>query len=232
MCATGLIVFARMGSQRLPGKMLMDLGGRPLLGRVLDRVRRVGGGNAVVVATSDRPEDDVLAEYAEGEGASVFRGSLEDVAGRALAGCDAFGFQRFARICGDRPFLPWELIDELLAAHAAEDCDLATNALDPGYPAGTVTEIVSTAALRRVLARTDDAEDREHVTRYLYAHPGEFRIVGRRADRPEWAGLNLCVDTDVDLERAGWILARIGPEPEAAPLAAVATLAAAWEASR
>ena len=232
MSATGLIVFARMGSQRLPGKMLMDLGGRPLLGRVLDRVRRVGGGNAVVVATSDRPEDDVLAEYAEGEGAGVFRGSLEDVAGRALSCCESYGFERFARVCGDRPFLPWELIDELLAAHAAGDCDLATNALDPGYPAGTVTEIVSTAALRRVLECTGDAEDREHMTRYLYAHPGEFSIVERRADRPEWAGLNLCIDTDEDLERAEWILAGIGPEPEAAPLADVTALAAEWEGRR
>ena len=220
-----------MGSRRLPGKMLMDLVGRPLLGRVLDRVRRVRGSHPVVVATSDQPEDGVLADYAQGEGAQLFRGSLDDVAGRALACCEAYGFSRLARICGDRPFLPWELLDELLEIHAAGAWDLATNAQEPGFPAGTVTDIVSAAALRRVTESTTEPADREHVTRFFYANPGEFRIANRRAEHPEWGGLNLCIDTAADRERALWILGRLGPEPEAAPLAAGAALAAEWEAA-
>ena len=106
------------------------------------------------------------------KGSDAFRGAHDDVAARALACCEAFGFMRFARICGDRPFLPWELIEELIEMAEQQDLDLASNVVEKTYPTGTTTEIVATRALRRVLERTSDAEDREHLTRYIYANPG------------------------------------------------------------
>lgn len=227
---TGLIIFARMGSSRLPGKMLMPLGGRPLLGRVIDRTRRVSGNHPIVVATSDLADDDPIAGFADREGVAVFRGSLDDVAGRALACCEAYGFDRFARICGDRPFLPWELIDELLIMHVTQNLDLATNALEKTYPAGTMTEIVSTAALRCVLAAAGaDVEDREHVTRHFYRFPSEFRIGNRASGWLEWARLSMTIDRADDVTRAEWIFSMLGKEPEAASLEQVAALAAEWE---
>lgn len=227
---TGLIVFARMGSSRFPGKMMAPLAGRALLGRVIDRARMVRGGHAIVVATSTDDKDDAIAAYAAAEGVDTFRGDLEDVSGRALACCEAYGFDRFARICGDRPFLPWELINALLDRHAAERLDLATNVIGKTFPAGTTTEIVSVGALRRSLEGGADAKDREHVTRYFYRHPGTFRIGSHASGHEDWGRLSLTVDTPDDLKRMEWILVRLGERPERVPLEQVAALVVEYEA--
>ena len=229
---TGLIIFARMGSTRLPGKMLRPIVGRPLLGRVIDRARRVGGSCPIVVATSTEAGDDAIERFARGEGVDVFRGSHHDVAARALGCCEVHGFERFARICGDRPFLPWELIDALRATAEQDDLDLATNMAEKTYPSGTTTEIVATRALRRVLERTFDRQDREHLTRYIYAKPEEFRIVNRSSGQPGWQRLNLAVDDQSDIERTEWIVARLGPEPEQARLEQVIALASEWAGAK
>jgi len=222
---SGLVIFARMGSLRLPCKALLPLAGRPLLGRVIDRTRKVAGGHTIVVATSNQSEDNPIADFAKQEGVEVFRGDLDDVADRALTCCDAFGFDCFARICGDRPFLPWELIDALLAMHTAQKLDLATNALEKTYPAGATTEIVSTDALRRSLQAGADAEDREHVTRYFYRFPEKFRIGNRMSGKPEWMRVNLAIDRAEDVTRAQAILSALGSAPEEARLEQVAALA-------
>jgi spore coat polysaccharide biosynthesis protein SpsF len=230
--ATGLIIFARMGSTRLPGKMLLPIGGRPLLGRVIDRARCAGGNCPIVVATSNEAGDDAIERFARKEGVDVFRGSQDDVAARALGCCEVHGFERFARICGDRPFLPWELIDALRAAAEQDDLDLASNVVEKTYPAGTATEIVATRALRRVLERTFDRQDREHVTRYIYAKPEGFRVANRRSGQQGWQRLNLAIDDKSDAERTEWILARLGAEPERARLERVIALATEWTAAR
>lgn len=229
---TGLIIFARMGSTRLPGKMLLPIAGRPLLGRIIDRARCAGGNCPIVVATSAEAADDAIERFARKEGLDVFRGSQDDVAARALGCCEVHGFERFARICGDRPFLPWELIDALRAVAEQDDLDLATNVAEETYPSGTTTEIVATRALRRVLERTFDRQDREHVTRYIYAKPEGFRVTNQHSGQPGWHRLNLAIDDKSDVERAEWILARLGPEPEQARLEQVITLATAWNAAQ
>ena len=212
--------------------MLLPIAGRPLLGRVIDRTRCVKGDRPVVVATSKEAADDAIERVARAEGLDVFRGSLADVAARALACCELHGFDRFARICGDRPFLPWELLDKLIATAEQDDLDLASNAVDKTYPAGTTTEIVATRALRRLLVRTKDREDREHLTRYIYANPKDFRVGNLSSGEPGWQRFNLALDDRSDLERTEWILARLGPRPERAPLKQVIALAAEWSAAK
>jgi spore coat polysaccharide biosynthesis protein SpsF len=145
---------------------------------------------------------------------------------RAVACCRAYGFNRFARICGDRPFLPWELIETLVEMAEEQDLDLASNILERTYPSGTATEIVATRAIRRVVELSEDEEDREHVTRYIYAHPANFRIVGLRSGRPGWERFNLSLDDLSDVERTECIMARLGPRPECAPLDQVISVAA------
>jgi spore coat polysaccharide biosynthesis protein SpsF len=226
---TGLIVFARMSSSRCPGKMLMPIAGRPLLGRVLDRTRCVKGGHRIVVATSTEPEDDAIAAFAEGEGVDAFRGSLHDVAERALACCRHFGFDRFARICGDRPFMPWEVVDVLVDMAQHWGLDLATNVGERSYPIGTVSEVVAAAALYRLLRATEDGEDREHLTRYLYAHPNDFRIANLHSGHGDWAHLRLSVDDLSDIERTEWMLAQLGPKPEKVSLEDIVALALRWD---
>lgn len=228
--STGLVIFARFGSSRLPGKALLPIGNRALLGLMLDRTRRVVGGYPIVIATSDRSEDDPIADFAAAEGVEVFRGSLDDVAKRALDCADAFGFDRFARICGDRPFLDPEMVGHLVDIHFRDDLDLATNILKRTYPMGMASEILSTESLRRVLKETSDPYDREHVTSYFYTHTDRFRIFNQESSSPYDTSISLAVDTRRDLDRAEWIASRLGDEVVTADANKVIALAHEWHA--
>lgn len=229
MSQTGLILFARFDSTRLPGKVLMDLSGRPLLGRVLDRVQLVKGQHKIVVATSDRDIDDPIVRFAKDEGIAVFRGSIDDVAGRALACCEAFEFDRFARICADRPFLPPELINRALILQQEQNLDLATNALEKSYPSGTMTEVVTRKAMHRVCDETNVADDLEHVTRFIYANAENFCIGNFNSGNSDWADMNLSIDTQDDMKRTIWMLDQLGKHPEQASIETVIALTRKWE---
>lgn len=211
---TGILIFARLDSRRLPGKALRPIGGRPMLGRVIDRARLIQAGAPLVVATSDRDADALIAEFALRENVAVFRGSAHDVAARALACAEEHGFDRFARICGDSPFLDPALFERMLDLHGRDRPDLVTNTFPRSYPVGQSAEIVSTNALRRLLVETDDPEDREHVTRYFYNRPERFSILN--CDRPEGseAAVRLVVDDGRDAARAEWIASRLEPPLE------------------
>lgn len=227
--STGIIVFARMGSTRLPGKVLADIGGRTLLQRVLDRARLVPDA-VVIVATSTGPEDDAIASLATAEGVAVFRGSLTDVAGRALAAADEFGLERFARVCADRPFFDPALTARALERSKTSGADLVTTMRSPvgagkspvpTVPAGLTTEVIRTEALRRLLATTDDATDREHVTRAFYRIDTRFRHDLLEAEVSPGA-LPLVIDTEVDLVRARAVTALLGADSHRADIAQVA----------
>jgi spore coat polysaccharide biosynthesis protein SpsF len=224
-------VFARLDSRRLPGKTLIALDGRPILSRVIDRLGRVEGRPAIVVATSDRPLDDPIAEFAAGEGVSVFRGALEDVARRAYDCAIALGFDAIVRISADSPFIDPAVISAVIARFAVGDVDVATNVFPRTYPPGVSVEAVATAALGRMLALTDDPQDREHVTRYIYAHPDVFRIANVAAGDERYRGVSLTVDTPDDLAKAQWIAQRLGADQAGAGLDRVVALARDWQAS-
>ncbi len=209
---TGLIIFSRFDSKRLPGKALKIIGERSLLGHVLDRTRRVKGEYPIIIATSDRDVDDPIVDFAKKEGVGFFRGDLNDVAGRALACSEHYGFDRFVRICGDRPFLSPELIELLLAEHEKKKLDLATNALENTFPTGLMTEVVLVSSLKKILKKTHEPEDREHVTRYFYKWPNDFRIWNLEANEKGLSKYNLAVDTLADMERAQWLVSNL-PSP-------------------
>ena len=225
---TGLIIFSRLDSSRLPGKALMQLGSLPLLGHVLERTRLVKGEYRIILATSDREVDDPLVSYAEQQDIDVFRGSFHDVAGRALQCSKAFGLKRFARICGDRPFLDPELIDVLMAIHIKNKLDLATNVAIKTFPSGVATEVVSTEALEKIMKNPLDEEDREHVTRYFYQHQDKFKIFNLEATDERYADLNLSVDTEKDADRTRWMINHM-KNPLQASLKEVVDLAIAWK---
>ena len=225
----GVVVFARTGSQRLLSKAFADIAGRPLLGHVVDRAQRVPGNLPVVVATSNWAADDAIEKWCEKEGVEVFRGDLDDVAGRAIACCAAYGFDRFARVCGDRPFHDPDVIALLFDRMEQEALDLATNMAPKTFPAGLTAEVVLVAALSRALASGADTEDREHLTRYFYRAPAGFRIGNVVADPPVCTKVSLVVDTERDLERIRWIADRL-LVPATAPRDEIVALASQWEA--
>ena len=226
----GVIVFARMQSSRLPGKALLALGDRPLVGRVLDRANRVREACGVVLATSTDASDDVLADFAQSEGVRVHRGSLDNVARRAFECAREQGWTAFARVCGDRPFFEPGDTDRAiahLADSAGRGIDLVSSKLSGPVPPGLTTEVVRTAALEKALGLTTEPQDLEHVTRYLYAHPEDFRLMGIRVPGMG-EGLRLVVDTTEDLRRARYIIDHLS-NPAEASFTDIAVLARAWE---
>jgi spore coat polysaccharide biosynthesis protein SpsF (cytidylyltransferase family) len=195
------LVQARLSSQRLPGKVLRDLGGVPVLDRVLAALRRVRGLQGVVVATSTDPSDDLLAAHCRRVGVVCERGALHNVAGRLLAIATRRQVGSFLRVNADSPFLDPRVVEKGLRLFDREEVDVVTNVFPRSFPRGQSVEVVRLSALRRACAALRSPEDREHVTRHFYAHPEEFRIHNFRAFG-DFSGLSLCVDTPADLVRA------------------------------
>lgn len=226
----GVVVFSRFSSTRLPGKALIDMGGRPLLGRILDRLRHIRLAEKLIVATSDQDSDNDLADFVDSEaGVELFRGSLENVSGRALGCMRAFDLDVMVRICGDSPFEIPSMIDAMLELQEQTGADLVTNVQDRTYPSGLSVEVMTRDAYERAYVHMSDPQDFEHVTRYFYRHPQDFRIknVVSEGDS-DLTRLNLCVDTALDMERATWIMNELGSSFDNAPLADVIRIAEDW----
>ena len=202
----GIILFARMSSSRLPGKMLRPLGPTTLFERVVARARTLG--SPLVLATSSDRSDDPLDAAANRLEVPVFRGSLDDVLGRACDAARFAGFDAFARLCGDRPFLPLydtrrglALMDERL--RRGEACDLVTNARPRPVPPGLTMEVIRTAALEHLRTHAPSPESREHVTTGLLASGGGYAVTEIRSPLQDFPPIPLAIDTEDDLVRLG-----------------------------
>jgi spore coat polysaccharide biosynthesis protein SpsF len=208
----GAIILARMDSVRLPGKVLADLGGIPVLDHVLARLPadHLAG---TVLATTDRAIDDPLERFAQSRQIGLYRGSKSDVAGRFAEAARAHGFEAAFRVNGDSPFLDAGLFREALAVYAAGRFALVTNIAPRSYPYGVSVELVRIDSLVAALAGTADPQDQEHVTRALYRLPPE--TIGRIAPGPGLADesltrIRLTIDTPDDLDTARRLAARHG----------------------
>lgn len=203
-----VIAQARMGSTRLPGKGLVDLAGKPLVERVLERAARAESVDEVVLATTDVQADDELAAYVAGLGFRVLRGSSDDVLDRYARAADMAEADIIVRITCDCPFVEPRLIDDVVAAVSAGGVDYATNTLIRTYPIGLDVEAFTRDALTAAHAEAVQQHEREHVTPFLYQHPTRFRLCNLTAadwaTHPEW---RLTVDTAEDLALARFLYA-------------------------
>ena len=197
------IVQARMGSRRLPGKVLADISGRPMLERVISRVKRARQPDEVVIATSRVPEDDPIEALCARLGLPCSRGSAEDVLDRFHQAAMERQAEVIVRITGDCPLIDPELVDETITAfrQAAPAVDFACNRLpwDRTYPIGTDTEVCSRAALDAAWREADQAYQREHVMPYLYENPDRFRVLHVQSSDPELGKMRWTVDEAEDL---------------------------------
>ncbi len=204
----GVIVQARMGSRRLPGKVLRLLAGKPVLQYVLESLGQCETVERVVVATSRAERDDPIARFCERRGAACFRGALDDVAGRLLQAAGEAGFEALVRVSADSPLLDWRLVDRAVGLYAGGDYDLVTNVFPRSWPKGQSVEVLRAAVLRQGYSKTKGRSDREHVTRYFYDHPERFQIKNF-ASGQDWGSLNLCVDTEEDWQKIEKIIHRM-----------------------
>jgi spore coat polysaccharide biosynthesis protein SpsF len=196
------LVQARTGSSRLPGKVLEDVGGIPLIAHTLRRLRATGRVDDVVLATTVEPGDDALVELARKEGVEAHRGPEQDVLSRLRGAAEACGADAVVRITGDCPLLDPAVVDGVVGAlvDGEEPCDYASNVLRRTYPRGLDTEALWTSTLRRIDELATSPEAREHVTWFAYRErPDLFRLrsVEIGDGRPD---LDWSVDTAEDLE--------------------------------
>jgi spore coat polysaccharide biosynthesis protein SpsF len=209
------IVQARMGSTRLPGKVLEDLFGRSVLGRTIERASAAPGIDEVVVATTESPKDDAVLRECERLSTRAFRGSEEDVLSRYLGAARAFDADLIVRVTSDCPLLDPELTGAVVARlrsslATATPADYASNGVPPSYPRGLDTEAFTRGALERAAARATAPREREHVTLYIYEHPTDFRLLSVENDR-DLSGHRWTVDTPEDLALVREIYRRLAP---------------------
>jgi spore coat polysaccharide biosynthesis protein SpsF (cytidylyltransferase family) len=192
------IIQARMTSTRLPGKVLADLGGRPLLARVVERARLARTLAEVVVATTVNTTDDPVAALCASLGLPCFRGSEEDVLDRYHGAAGAHGADPVVRITADCPLLDPAVVDRVMGAYIEGGCDYASNTLHRSYPDGLDTEVFSYAALDTAWREARLASEREHVTPFIWKNPARFRI--RQVVQPrDLSALRWTVDEPADL---------------------------------
>lgn len=193
------VLQARTSSSRLPGKVLADLAGKPMLLRQIDRIGRSQRIDHLIVATSREADDDELAELCAANGVDCHRGSLDDVLDRVIGAAREKDAGWIVRLTGDCPLADPEIIDRVIAAAVdVPDVDYATNAFHPTFPDGLDVEIVQRDALETAWREATLPSEREHVTPFITGRPERFRTVHITNDR-DLSALRWTVDEPEDL---------------------------------
>lgn len=220
-----------MSSTRLPGKVLAEVAGMPMLGRQVERLRRSARLDELVVATSDQASDDAVADYAARLDLSVVRGPLDDVLGRFGLALEAFPEAAVVvRMTADCPLTDWRVLDAVIEHRAATKADYASNTPPVRtYPHGLDIEVMTAAALRTALFEAADPYEREHVTPFLYRNPKRFRIESL-SQTPSLADLRWTVDHPEDLDFVRHVYGALYAENPDFGMAEIAALE--WNSSK
>ncbi len=192
------IIQARMSSSRLPGKVLLDICGKPMLERVLDRVNLARRIDHILVATTTDISDDPLTYWCKGLGVDCFRGSMQDVLDRFYQAAISNQPQFIVRVTADCPVIDPGLMDETVQTCRENGVDFAATRLPPPfhrtYPIGLDVEVSTFSALERAWREASNPAEREHVFPYLYDQPGRFNLKILNYE-PDYGSLRWTVDT-------------------------------------
>ena len=201
----GMILQARMGSSRLPGKILKIIGDKTLLGHIFYRVSFLKHPVKLVLATSNKPGDNIVEEFCQKNGVECFRGSENHVLERYYLCSKKYGFDNIIRITGDNPFPDIEEIDRLIDLHIISGADYSQSSMS--LPVGTGAEIFTFNALEKSYLEGKKQNHIEHVNEYIQENPEIFKIsllaVPDVKNRPD---IRLTIDTEEDYNRACFIV--------------------------
>ncbi|HZR65575.1 MAG TPA: glycosyltransferase family protein [Terriglobales bacterium] len=193
------IVQARMGSNRLPGKVLMDLCGQTVLERVVRRLAKASSIGKVVIATSTQAQDDVVASECDRLRVACFRGDEQDVLGRYMQAAEQFHCEVLVRITADCPLIDPGVVDQVVTVYFENSPDLACNDLPATFPRGLDVEVFSIETLREADKVSGLGYQREHVTATMYERTDLFRIATVQAEQ-DFSHYRWTLDTAEDLE--------------------------------
>ncbi|MDD3896387.1 MAG: glycosyltransferase family protein [Candidatus Peribacteraceae bacterium] len=194
------IIAARMGSERLPGKHMHDIGGKPMIEHLIDRVRQSQKIDGIVVAIPEGAENDVLAQLCKEKNISCHRGPEDDVVARMIGALEQEKADIGVQVYGDGPLIDPAVIDELIGIYRQDDSyDLIGNDMKASYPSGCYAEVFAVQTLKEAAERTQDPAVREHGTLCMRQHPEIYKIMNIEAQgnlhRPD---IHLDVDTEED----------------------------------
>ncbi len=194
---TCVIVQARVGSTRLPNKVLMDLCGRPVLWHVLNRLRKSQLISGIIIATTILPDDDAIQQFCEENDAAFYRGSSENVLSRYYEAAQKYDVKRIIRITSDCPVIDPVLIDEMIKEFEKSGADYLSNSIVRTFPRGLDTEIFPFRVLEQVFYEAAKPHELEHVTPYIYQHPELFKLQNF-AGEIDYSALRWTLDTEED----------------------------------
>jgi spore coat polysaccharide biosynthesis protein SpsF len=203
------IIQARMSSTRLPGKVMMDLGGETVLARVVRRVSRAALIGEMVIATTHKTTDDAIVRECNRLGVAYFRGSEDDVLDRYYGAARENGAEAVVRITSDCPMIEPEISDSVVRTFLEQRPDYASNTLERTYPRGLDTEIITFDALARSWKEGTKPYERTHVTPYIYEHPHLFRLLHVKGEH-DYSQHRWTLDTPEDLVFLRAVYDRLG----------------------
>ena len=206
------IIQARMGSTRLPGKVLEKVNGVPLLKIMLQRVALSKKINQVVVATSKLVNDDPIVEFCRDEDIEVFRGSEENVLSRYYECATQFGATVIVRLTADCPLIDPDVIDQVVTLFESFGVDFAANTVPPessSFPDGSDVEVFSYTALSRAYKEVENSSDKEHVTFYFWKNPARNFKTKQLQNSENWSKYRFTVDYPEDLEVIKQIITKL-----------------------
>ncbi len=201
-----VIVQARMGSSRLPGKVMLPVENKTLISFLLDRIAHAKTVDEVIVAIPDTHQDQVLKQHLEEKGCSVYVGSEADVLSRYYEAASAFRAEVIVRITADCPLTDPALVDKMVSTFLEHNPDYCSNIFPPTYPDGFDVEVFSFTALQKIFLSEKDAYAREHVTVAL--RNGEFTVYNV-AQTPNLSSTKLSVDTVQDYDRVCSVVSKL-----------------------
>lgn len=193
------ILQGRLSSTRLPGKVLLDLHGKPMILRQLERLQHSKSIDKLVVATSTDPSDDELADVLIASGVEVRRGPLDDVVERFGIVVDEFRPTHIVRLTADCPLTDVDVIDSVISTHIESGSDYTSNVLEPTFPDGLDVECFTSQAFSELRNTELSVQEREHMTLGMYSHPERFSLYSI-TQSPDRSNLRWTVDVKEDLE--------------------------------
>lgn len=170
-----VVLQARMSSTRLPGKVMSQINGHPMIYWEISRISKAKLVNKTVVAISDQSSDDILANYLESIHQEYIRGSLDNVLGRYVKAEENYNPSAIIRLTADCPLVMPELIDQYLEIFHKSDFDYLSNTLELSYPDGLDIEIIKPGIFKKLLEFNLSEEEKEHVTLGIYSRKDKFR---------------------------------------------------------
>jgi spore coat polysaccharide biosynthesis protein SpsF len=180
------IIQARMNSTRLPGKVMLNLLGKPIIWRIYERLKFSKKIDKICICTSINSSDDVIANYAEKNNLLYHRGSEEDLISRHLGAAKKFNADILVRITSDDPLVDPEIIDELITIlENNREIDFVSNTKVHTYPIGLDVEVFPTKTLEKFIEKSDNKIFHEYfISGYIFEHPNKFRSIGLELKKP------------------------------------------------